>query len=133
MQRLDLCPDLPGERALRLPRGGSATDIGTVVGTLDPSLTGEASFTARQTYANCANTSGVTLNGDPGTTASGTVRFVNGELAGEQTVNLGGAVRYQSPEGAGRCAVDLRVAFTVGTLSGSANGTACGEPVDVGF
>jgi hypothetical protein len=115
------------------PGGGSATDTGTVVGTLDPSLTGEASFTARQTYASCADASGVTLNGDPDTTASGTVRFVNGELAGEQTVSLGGAVRYESPEGSGRCAVDLRVAFTAGTLSGSATGTACGEQVDVGF
>jgi len=115
------------------PGGGSATDTGTVVGTVDQSLTGEAEFSARQTYSSCAGASGVTLNGDPDTTAAGTLRFVNGELEGEQSVSLGGAVRYESAEESGRCAVDLQVTFTTGTLSGRAHGTACGEPVDVAF
>jgi hypothetical protein len=115
------------------PGGGSATDTGTVVGTVDRSLTGEAQFSARQTYSSCASASGVTLNGDPDTTAAGTVRFVNGELSGEQSVTLGGAVRYESSEGSGRCVVDLQVSFTAGALIGSARGTACGEPVDVAF
>jgi len=123
----------PVDEHFACPGGGSATDMGTVVGTLDQGLTGEASFAARQTYTNCANTNGVTLNGDPDTTAAGTVRFVNGELAGEQSVALGGAVRYESTEESGRCVVDLQVSFTAGTLSGSASGTACGERVDVAF
>ena len=123
----------PVDERFDCPGGGSATDVGTVAGTLDASLTGEATFQAVQTYSNCSNQSGVTLNGDPHTTASGTVRFVNGELAGEQTVRLGGAVRYTSPEESGRCAIDLTGSFTVGTLHGSASGTACGEPVNVSF
>lgn len=123
----------PVDEQFDCPGGGTATDTGTVVGTLDASRTGEASFEARQTYSNCRSTSGVALNGDPHTTAAGTVRFANGELAGEQAVSLGGAVRYESPEGSGRCTVDLQVTFTAGTLTGSVEGTACGEPISVGF
>jgi hypothetical protein len=123
----------PVDEQFACPGGGTATDTGTVVGTLDQSLTGEAQFAARQTYSSCASASGVSLNGDPDTTAAGTVRFVNGELAGEQPVSLGGAVRYESTEESGRCVVDLHVTFTAGTLKGSASGTACGEPVNVAF
>ena len=123
----------PVNESFDCPGGGSATDTGTVVGTLTPSLTGQATFQAQQTYTNCRNTSGVTLNGAPGTTAAGTVTFADGQLAGQQTVSLGGAVDYQSSEGSGQCAVDLQVTFTAGTLTGSASGTACGEPVNVGF
>jgi hypothetical protein len=123
----------PVDEQFDCPGGGTATDTGTVVGTLDASLTGDATFEARQTYSDCRSTSGVTLNGDPHTTAAGTVRFENGELAGEQTVSLGGAVRYESSESSGQCAVDLNVTFTPGTLTGAATGTACGEPVNVAF
>lgn len=123
----------PVDESFDCPGGGSATDTGTVVGTLNPSLTGQATFQAQQTYTNCRNTSGVTLNGAPHTTAAGTVRFVDGQLAGEQAVSLGGAVRYESSEGSGQCAVALQVTFTAGNLAGTARGTACGEPVDVGF
>jgi hypothetical protein len=122
----------PIDEQLACPGGGTATDVGTVIGTLDATLTGEASFEARQAYTNCSNTSGVTINGDPDTRAAGTVRFVNGELAGEQSVALTGAVRYESPEESGRCEVALQGTFTIeGSLS--ATGTACGEPVDVSF
>ena len=90
VQRLDLCRDLSGGRALRLPRGrvghrhrDRRRHPGPRASPARPaSPPGRRTPTAR-------NTSGVTLNGDPDTTASGTVRFVNGELAGEQTVNLG--------------------------------------------
>lgn len=123
----------PVDESFDCPGGGSATDTGTVVGTLTPSLTGQATFQAQQTYTNCRSTSGVTLNGAPGTTAAGTVSFAAGQLAGEQAVSLGGAVRYESSEGSGDCAIDLQVTFTAGTASGSASGTACGDPVDVSF
>jgi hypothetical protein len=122
----------PVNEQLDCPGGGSATDVGTVVGTLDANLTGEAAFEARQTYTNCRNESDVTINGDPDTRAAGTVRFVNGELAGEQTVAVSGAVRYQSSQESGRCEVSLQGTFTP-EGSGSASGTACGEPVNVGF
>ena len=122
----------PVDERFQCPGGGTATDRGTVVGTLDESLTGQATLDARQTYSNCRTDSGITLNGDPHTTATGTARFVNGELAGEQSAHVSGAVRHESPESSGRCAVDLQVTFTLGQ-GAAARGTACGEPVNVAF
>jgi hypothetical protein len=122
----------PVDERLQCPGGGTATDRGAVVGTLDQSLTGEATLETRQAYANCRTESGVTLNGAPGTTATGTARFVNGELAGEQSARVSGAVGYASAEGSGQCAVDIRVTFTPGG-GGSARGSACDGPVDVAF
>jgi hypothetical protein len=122
----------PVDEVLDCPGGGLATNVGTIVGTLDASLTGEAALEARQTYTNCRNASDVTINGDPDTHAVGTVRFVSGELAGEQSVALTGAVRYQSSQESGRCEVALQGTFTP-EGSGSASGTACGESVNVGF
>ena len=94
--------------------------------------TGQATLEARQTYHDCRTSSGVTLNGNPHTTATGTVRFVNGELAGEQSARVTGAVRHESPESSGSCVVDLRVTFTP-DQGAAAQGTACGEPVNVAF
>jgi hypothetical protein len=122
----------PVDERFDCPGGGTATDRGMVVGTLDESLTGQATLEARQTYGNCRTDSGITLNGDPHTTASGTARFVNGELAGEQQAHVSGAVRHGSPEGSGRCAVDLQVTFTPGQ-GAAAHGTACGEPLNIAF
>ena len=73
----------------------------------------------------------------PGTFAArsvdtGTVRFVNGELAGEQSARVTGAVQHESSESSGNCVVDLRVTFTP-DQGAAAQGTACGEPVNVAF
>ena len=121
----------PVDETLKCPGGGTATDVGTIQGTLDADRTGHATFEARQTYANCrSQRGGVTVNGAPATTASGQVRFVSGELAGEQTARVSGAVDYVSPESSGRCTVDIQVSFTPGGR-GTATGSACGEAVNV--
>jgi len=122
----------PVDERFHCPGGGTATDRGTVVGTLDEDLTGQATLETRQTYTNCRTDSGLILNGAPHTTATGTARFVNGELAGEQSAHVSGAVRHESPESSGSCAVDLRVTFTPGQ-GATAHGTACGEPMNVAF
>ena len=122
----------PVDESLKCPGGGTATDKGSIQGILDGDGTGEATFEARQTYSNCRSQSGVTLNGAPGTTASGHVRFAGGQLAGEQTAAVSGTVDYASSETSGRCRVDIQVSFTPGG-GGSASGSACGEPVGVRF
>ena len=122
----------PVDERFDCPGGGTATDTGPVVGTLDENLTGQATLEARPTYADCRTDSGIILNGAPHTTATGTARIVNGELAGEQSAHVSGAVRHESPESSGSCAVDLRVTFTPGQ-GAAAHGTACGEPVNVAF
>lgn len=122
----------PVDEQFDCPGGGTATDRGALVGTLDGNLSGEAALETRQTYANCRTDSGVTLNGAPGTSATGITRFVSGELAGEQSARVSGTVSYASAEDSGQCAVDIRVTFTPGGR-GSARGSACGEPVEVAF
>ena len=122
----------PVDEALACPGGGTATDKGSIQGTLDGEGSGEATFEARQTYSNCRSRSGVTLNGAPGTTATGHVRFANGTLAGEQTASVSGAVSYTSSDASGLCEVTVAVRFTPAG-GGSASGSACGNPIDVRF
>jgi len=123
----------PIDESLSCPAGGSATDKGQIAGTLDGELSGEAALAATQGYAACKPNAGLTIDGAPATTATGNARFVKGQLADEQTVRIAGAVSYASTtEGSGRCDVDIRVTFNR-ALKGSANGTACGQSVDVAF
>ena len=123
----------PIDETFSCPAGGSATDKGQIAGTLDGELSGEAALAATQTYAGCKPNAGLTIDGAPATSATGSARFVKGQLADQQTVRIAGAVSYVSTtEGSGQCAVDIRVTFDR-SLKGSANGTACGQPVDVAF
>jgi hypothetical protein len=122
----------PVDETLACPGGGTATDKGSIHGTLDGEGSGEATFEASQTYNDCRGSSGITVSGGTGTTASGHVRFLNGKLAGEQTASVAGTVDYSSADSSGRCKVDIRVSFTPGG-GGSAGGSACGEPVRVSF
>jgi hypothetical protein len=123
----------PIDERFDCPAGGSATDKGQVAGSLDAELSGEAALSATQTYAACRPNATLTIAGAPSTTATGNARFVKGQLADQQTVRIAGAVTYVSTtDGSGRCDVDLRVTFDR-ALKGSASGTACGQPVDVGF
>ena len=122
----------PVDESLKCPGGGTATDKGSIQGTLDAEGSGEATFQASQTYSNCRGQGGVTVNGAPGTTASGHVRFADGNLVGEQTAAVSGTVDYTSSETSGRCQVNIQVSFTPGG-GGSARGSACGEPVGVSF
>jgi len=123
----------PIDEAFSCPAGGSATDKGQIAGTLDGELSGEAALAATQTYAGCKPNAGLTIDGAPATTATGNARFTKGQLADEQTVRIAGAVSYASTtDGSGQCSVDIRVTFNR-ALKGSANGTACGQPVEVAF
>lgn len=122
----------PVDETLSCPGGGSATDRGVIHGTLDSNQTGQATFEATQTYSNCKSQDGVAINSAPGTTATGQVRFENGELAGQQTAAVSGAVDYTSSDVSGHCDVSVQVSFTPGA-GGSASGSACGEPIDVSF
>jgi hypothetical protein len=123
----------PIDERFDCPAGGTATDRGQIAGTLDAQLSGEAALAATQTYSACRPNAGLTLDGAPSTTATGTARFANGQLADEQTVRIAGAVSYVSTtDGSGTCSVDVRVTFNR-SLKGSASGTACGESVSVSF
>ena len=123
----------PIDESFSCPAGGSATDKGQIAGTLDGELSGEAALAATQGYSACKPNSGLTIDGAPATTATGNARFVKGQLTDEQTVRIAGTVSYASTtEGSGRCDVDIRVTFNR-ALKGSANGTACGQAVDVAF
>ncbi len=123
----------PIDETFSCPAGGSATDKGQIAGTLDGEFSGEAALAATQTYAGCKPNAGLTIDGAPATSATGSARFVKGQLADQQTVRIAGAVSYVSTtDGSGQCAVDIRVTFDR-ALKGSANGTACGQSVDVGF
>lgn len=120
------------DERLDCPAGGTATDKGSIRGTLDAESTGEAALEATQTFSDCEPKAGLTIAGDPSTTASGSARFERGELAPEQTVRVAGAVRYSGPSGSGRCPVDVRVTFSR-SRHGSARGTACGDAIDATF
>jgi len=123
----------PIDERLDCPAGGGATDRGQIAGTLDASLSGAAALSATQTYSGCKPNAGLTIDGAPATSATGNARFANGQLADQQTVHVAGSVSYSSAaEGPGRCDVDLSVTFDR-ALKGSANGTACGQAVDVTF
>ncbi len=123
----------PIDERIDCPAGGTATDKGQIVGTLDADLSGEAALAAAQTYSACKPNAKLTITGAPSTNATGNARFVKGQLADEQTVRIAGAVSYGSTaDGSGRCDVDLRVTFNR-SRKGSATGTACGESVDVAF
>lgn len=112
--------------------GGSATTSGSLRGTADIDLTGVLAIDQRQTYSGCKTAAGVTIDGDPNTTVTGTLRFVAGAPAGQQVVRVGGAVRLTSERGfSTSCPVDLTVTFT--PIGGSASGTVCGVPVSVAF
>ena len=123
----------PIDERFDCPAGGSATDKGQIAGTLDGELSGEAALAAAQTYSACKPNASLTIDGAPATTATGNARFVKGQIADDQTVRIAGAVSYVSTtDGSGRCDVDIRVTFNR-ALKGSANGTACGQSVDVAF
>jgi hypothetical protein len=122
----------PIDERLSCLHGGSATNRGTIQGTLDADQTGGASLEARQGYHDCRPSSELTVNGDPETMARGTAHFARGQVAEQQTVRIQGAVRYAASDGSGRCEVDLSVRFSP-DLHGSARGTACTQPVDVAF
>jgi len=123
----------PIDERLDCPSGGTATDEGQITGTLDADLTGSAALQAAQTFASCKPNADLTISGAPATTAVGDARFVEGELADSQTVQVTGSVSYVSASaGSGQCAVDVRVTFDR-ALKGSARGSACDQPVDVSF
>jgi len=122
----------PIEERRGCPAGGWARNTGRIEGTLDVDQTGVASLRALQTYGGCRPNGELSVEGDPDTTASGAARFDRGRLTDEQTVQIRGAVRYASGDGAGRCEVDLTVTFSP-RLHGAARGTACGQTVDVPF
>jgi hypothetical protein len=122
----------PIDEQLACPSGGTATDRGRIAGVLDAALTGDATLEAAQGFAACKPNGSLTIDGAPGTTATGTVRFVDGQLADRQTVRIAGSVRYASADRSGTCAVDVTVTFSR-TLHGSASGTACGQAVDESF
>ena len=131
MQRR-LLGDVPIDEQLACPSGGAATDRGRIAGVLDASLTGDATLDATQGFAGCKPNASLTIDGAPGTTAKGTARFVNGQLADTQTVRIAGSVRYASVDKSGTCNVDVTVTFSR-ALHGSASGTACGESLNETF
>jgi hypothetical protein len=122
----------PIDEQLACPSGGTATDRGRIAGVLDATLTGDAALEATQGFAGCKPNASLTIDGAPGTTATGTARFVNGQLADTQTVRIAGSVRYASAGESGTCAVDVAVTFSR-ALRGSASGSACGEPFNETF
>jgi hypothetical protein len=122
----------PIDEQIACPSGGTATDRGRISGVLDASLTGDATLDAAQGFAGCKPNASLTIDGAPGTTASGTARFVNGQLADTQTVRIAGSVRYASTDKSGTCAVDVTVTFSR-ALHGSASGSACGESLQETF
>jgi len=122
----------PIDERIACPSGGTATDVGRITGVLDASLDGDATLEAAQGYSGCRPSASLTLDGAPGTTATGTVRFANGTLADPQSVRVAGSVRYTSGDGSGTCSVDVTVTFSR-SLHGSVSGAACGEPVSQPF
>jgi hypothetical protein len=122
----------PIDERISCPSGGTATDVGRITGVLDASLDGDATLEAAQGYSGCRPSASLTLDGAPGTTATGTVRFANGALADPQSVRVAGSVRYTSGDGSGTCSVDVTVTFSR-SLHGSVSGAACGEPVSQPF
>ena len=84
----------PIDEQLACPSGGSATDRGRSRASSTRSLTGDAALAAAQGFSGCKPNAGLTIDGAPATTATGTARFANGQLADEQTVRIAGAVRY---------------------------------------
>jgi hypothetical protein len=122
----------PIDEQLACPAGGSATDKGRIAGTLGADLSGEAALDAVQGFAGCRPSASLTIDGAPGTTATGTARFDRGRLADEQSVRIRGAVAYSAPDGSGTCAVDVSVTFSL-TRHGSVTGTACGGTVSESF
>lgn len=122
----------PIDEQLACPSGGTATDRGRITGVLDAGLSGDAALEAAQGFSGCKPNASLTIDGAPGTTAAGTARFVNGQLADTQTVRIAGSVRYASADRTGTCSVDVTVTFSR-ALHGSAAGTACGEPLNETF
>jgi len=122
----------PIDEQFACPAGGTASDRGRIAGVLDATLTGEATLDAVQGFSGCKPNASLTIDGAPGTTATGTARFVDGQLADQQTVRIAGSVRYASTDKSGTCAVDVKVTFDR-ALHGSASGTACGEPLGETF
>ncbi len=123
----------PIDERFDCPAGGRVTDRGQIEGTLDASLSGDAPLNATQTYEACRPDATLTLSGAPSTNATGTARFIEGQLGAEQRVHITGAVDYVSTtEGSGRCSVDLNVTFDR-SAHGSVSGTACEKPVSVAF
>jgi hypothetical protein len=122
----------PIDESFACPAGGTATDRGRIAGVLDATMSGEAILEAAQGFAGCKPNAGLAIDGAPGTTATGTARFANGQLADQQTVRIRGSVRYATADKGGDCAVDLTVTFDR-SLHGSAKGTACGEALSQSF
>jgi hypothetical protein len=122
----------PIDEQVACPSGGTATDRGKIAGTLGADLSGEAALDAVQGFAGCKPSAALTIDGAPGTNATGTARFDKGRLADEQSVRIRGAVAYSASDGSGTCAVDVAVTFSL-TLHGSVTGTACGETVAESF
>lgn len=122
----------PIDERFACPSGGSATNRGTVAGTVDTQGSGEAALTATQTYSGCRPNADLAIEGSPSTTATGAARLLNGQLADQQTLRVAGSVSYSSGEASGRCDVELSITFGR-SLHGSATGQACGQKVDTGF
>jgi hypothetical protein len=122
----------PIDEQVACPAGGTATDKGRISGTLGADLSGEAALDAVQGFAGCKPSSSLTIDGAPGTAATGTARFVEGRLADEQSARIRGTVAYSAPDGSGTCEVDVTVTFSL-ALHGSVTGTTCGRPVSESF
>jgi hypothetical protein len=122
----------PIDERFSCPSGGSATNRGTVAGTVDAQGSGEAALSATETYAGCRPSAELAIDGAPSTTASGSARLLYGQLADEQTLRVAGSVSYTSAAASGRCDVDLSITFSR-ALHGSASGEACGQKIDTAF
>ncbi|MCU0242086.1 MAG: hypothetical protein MUF51_06650 [Vicinamibacteria bacterium] len=113
------------------PISGTTASSGTLTGTVNASLSGQASLYAEQTYANCSPVADLVVNGDPKTTTTGVVVFQNGKLSGTQTIKLEGRIRYVSGGVSGSCDVLLNGTYWMSSMSGTVTGTICDLPVNM--
>jgi hypothetical protein len=119
------------------PLFGRTEVSGSISGSFD-SETGSGSLWMQWllTATDCtfsSNAGDLVVNGDPYLSLTGTFTFLNGAPATQQTLRLGGALRWDYQNGgSGFCAFNLTINLsTAGSGTTTVSGTVCGRQVNL--
>lgn len=112
--------------------GGKMETSGSLSGNVDDGGSGALFLQLLITATDC-RMGGMTINGDPYMSATGTFTFFSGAPATQQNIRIGGGFKFIGPGGAGACLMNLGVTVNLNTGTGSVNGTVCAQPVNLAF
>jgi hypothetical protein len=118
---------------------GAINVLGNLSGSInDDTGSGVLLIGVTETLTNCrhSTTSGgwFEVNGDPYLSLAGTFSFLNWAPATQQTITIGGAIRWAFDTGqSGSCQVQLTILMNSAAGTGTISGTVCGYGISRSF